>query len=281
MPTTSHRIAVRLISLLTLAVCLFGSVFTNAQNTNYTQNTKDSNLRGNLEVDPSTLGMSFNMPMGGYGGRGATLPISLTYSSKVWRMEHIQGFPGQFYYVNVLRAKYAEQSTAGWTTSTGVPYIEYTGSTQAYDQNGNAACLDCVDATYNVLMYVARVLVHLPDGSTHELRKDDNTVQSSGLSYTGVFVAVDGSRLKYDFGNNNLYLPDGSRYWLAAPNGVQYFDRNGNTLTYNTTNNQWTDTLGRVINAIPLGNNGAVGDADYLIPGVGGVNQNIRCAGKN
>lgn len=79
MPITNHRISVSQIFILTLVLCLFASVFTNAQNTNYTQNTKDSNLRGNLEVDPSTLGMSFNMPMGGYGGRGATLPISLTY----------------------------------------------------------------------------------------------------------------------------------------------------------------------------------------------------------
>jgi RHS repeat-associated protein len=53
---------------------------------------------------------------------------------------------------------------------------------------------------------------------------------------------------------------------------VQYVDRNGNTLTYNTTTSQWTDTLGRTIKAIPL-SNGTAGDVDYLMPGVGGVDQ--------
>ena len=201
MPTTNHHISVRKISFLACVLCLLTSVFTQAQSTNYTKSTADSNLRGNLEVDPSTLGMSFNLPMGGYGGRGATLPISLTYSSKVWRMDHTGGFPGFGYYVNQLTAKYAEKSTAGWTSSTAVPYIEYTGSEQPYDQFGSSLCFTCNPAPSDTPFYVARVLVHLPDGSTHELRKDDNPVQSSGLSYTGVFVAVDGSRLKYDFSN--------------------------------------------------------------------------------
>jgi hypothetical protein len=65
-----------------------------AQSTQYTTNTADSNLHGSLQVDPSTLGMSFNLPLGAYGGRDATLPISLTYSSKAWRVEHTFGYDG-------------------------------------------------------------------------------------------------------------------------------------------------------------------------------------------
>jgi hypothetical protein len=157
---------------------------------------------------------------------------------------------------------------------TGVPYVEYTGQEQVYDENvGDSVCIDCVDNNYaGQNFYVGRILLHLPDGSTHELRKNDTPGNSSSVTYNGIFTAIDGSRIKYNADNSTIYLPDGSRYWLTAPNGVQYFDRNGNTLTYNTTSKQWTDTLGRVINEIPL-NNSTVGYVDYLIPGLGGVNQ--------
>jgi hypothetical protein len=280
MPITNRRISVRQISILTFLLCLFVSVFTNAQSTmSYTTNKADSNLRGSLEVDPSTLGMSFNLPMGGYGGRGATLPISLTYSSKIWRLNHHSGFTGYNYYIDQIEAKYSEQATSGWTSSTSVPYIEYTGTQEVYDEVGNPLCTTCDYTDGSPQFFVARVLLHLPDGSTHELRRYDNyynsfssaTFANSGV-YSGIFKSVDGSRINYNFDNSTIYLPDGSRYWLAAPGGVQYFDRNGNTLTFNTSSNQWTDTLGRTISAIPL-NNGAVGDLNYLIPGVGGVNQ--------
>ncbi len=62
--------------IFTIAVLVLSLLPTTltAQNVQYTNNTADSNLRGSLQVDPSTLGMSFNLPMGAYGGRGATLP---------------------------------------------------------------------------------------------------------------------------------------------------------------------------------------------------------------
>ena len=41
-----------------------------AQTVQFTQNTVDQSLRGNLQVDPSTMGMSFSLSLGGYGGRG-------------------------------------------------------------------------------------------------------------------------------------------------------------------------------------------------------------------
>ena len=131
------RLFAHLFVLLLVGITLPGL----AQSTNYTKNTADSNLRGSLQVDPSTLGMSFNLPMGGYGGRGATLPISLTYSSKVWRMDHYLGQPGPSYYLNQIEAKYAEKSVAGWTSSTGAPYVEWTGTEQPYNSYPGDALL--------------------------------------------------------------------------------------------------------------------------------------------
>lgn len=269
--TVRSTFTFRLFAFLLVLISLL-PIYGTAQNVNYTKSTADSNLRGSLQVDPSTLGMSFNLPMGGYGGRGVTLPISLTYSSKVWRMDHYLGQPGPSYYLNQIEAKYAEKSVAGWTSSTGAPYVEWTGSEQPYNSYpGDAICFTCEPPSDETPYYVDRVLLHLPDGSTHEMRRNDNVVDGNGLiNGSGIYVAVDGSRVKFD--GSTIFLPDGSWYWLTAPNGVQYIDRNGNTLTYNTTTNQWTDTMGRVIPAIPL-NNSAVGDLNYFIPGVGGVNQ--------
>lgn len=101
--------------------------------------------------------------------------------------------------------------------------------------------------------------------------------------FAGVYVAVDGSRLKYDTDTQTIYLPDGVRYWLTAPTGVQYIDRNGNTLTYNSTTKQWTDTLGRTINALSAAalNNSTTGDKEYLMPGVGGINQKFILRWRN
>src|SRR4051812_42284881 len=75
------RIAILIgLSLLTLPAA--------AQNIQYTQNTVDSSLRGEGRVDPSTQGMSIQIPLRAYPGRaGASLPITLHYSSKVWRLK--------------------------------------------------------------------------------------------------------------------------------------------------------------------------------------------------
>jgi hypothetical protein len=287
--TTSQRSSVRsFLFLLGLFTVAFLTHPAQAQSTQYTTNTADSNLRGSLQVDPSTLGMSFNLPLGAYGGRGATLPISLTYSSKAWRVEHTFGYDGPLYYINETQARFGEKSVAGWTSSTQVPYVEFEGSYQPYDAFGNTICLTCDPTPDGPYYYINRALVHLPDGSTHEVRKND-TVEGPfwpwewSPIFSGVYVAVDGSRIKYDTSTQTIYLPDGSRYWLTAPNGVQYIDRNGNTLTYNSTTKQWTDTLGRTISALGASavNNSTTGDKEYLMPGVGGVNQKFILRWKN
>src|SRR5260221_14506982 len=60
------------------------------QDIQYAQSTVDQNKRSSLTVDPSTLGMTMQIPLGGYAGRaGASLPIVLQLSSKVWHMEYV------------------------------------------------------------------------------------------------------------------------------------------------------------------------------------------------
>lgn len=89
----------------------------------------------------------------------------------------------------------------------------------------------------------------MPDGSTHELRRDD-TPYTGAVNNTGVYYAVDGSRLRYDTATPTLYLPSGARYVLGATT-VQFYDANGNKLSYTRSSKQWTDTLGRVISSPP------------------------------
>src|ERR1041384_3655345 len=54
-----------------------------AQNIQHTENKPDLGLRSDVRVDPSTLNMSFSIPLASYPGRaGHGLPVALTYSSK-------------------------------------------------------------------------------------------------------------------------------------------------------------------------------------------------------
>ena len=264
--------------LLAVAACCGAEVF--AQNINYTENNLDQSLRSNLNVDPSTFGMSFSVPLGNFPGRGAAMPVTLSYSSKVWRTRH------QFSWTQFngtdqsdVNFKYGEYSKSGWTTNLDVPWVEYTGGAQIYDFNGNSVCTTC-DGGPDHGYFVERIAIHMPDGSTHELRKNDTVVMrhlSLGAPpLTGIYISTDGSRMKYDADNAVLYLPDGARYWLNAPGGVHFIDRNGNTLIYNSSSKQWTDTTGRVISVV-LDNTIASGQTQatqtLTLPAFGTANQ--------
>ncbi|MGH9801775.1 MAG: hypothetical protein ACRD82_15545, partial [Blastocatellia bacterium] len=251
-----------------------------AQNISYTENNLDQSLRGNLNVDPSTLGMSFSVPLGNFPGRGASMPVTLSYSSKVWRVKHLFSWT-QFTGVDQsdVNPKYGEYSVSGWTTNLDVPWLEYTGGAQPYDASGNSICTTC-ETSPDHGYFIERIAMHMPDGSTHELRKSDTPVNryfnQGAPPLTGIYVSTDGSRMKYDADNAVLYLPDGARYLLNAPGGVQFIDRNGNTLVYNSSSKQWTDTNGRVINVV-LDNTIASGQTQATqtvsLPGFGTATQ--------
>lgn len=226
---------------------MFGSV--SAQTIRHTENTLDQTARSSLNVDPSTLGMNFSVTLANYPGRQVSLPVTLNYSSKVWRLRNTGTIEGMLGIYTHTKPMFAEHSVAGWTTTIDEPYFEYTP--QAYDDSGYPKCLDCDG--YEYAYWIERVSLHLPGGSTHELRKIDDspvyrTAGQGAPEMSGVYVSVDGSRLKFDASASPkvIYMPDGSRYLLHST-GAEYIDRNGNKQTYSQSSKQWTDTLGRTI----------------------------------
>jgi hypothetical protein len=213
------------------------------------------------------------------------MPVTLYYSSKLWRIEFddIYEPPGSGAPRAQSNARFAEQSVAGWTSSVDVPTIEFTFRWQSYDLTSSNNGQDGGPTGWRG--FIARIHVHMPDGTTHELRKDDaphNWATESNYGFTGAYYAVDGSRMRFDFDPGThggvLYEPDGGRYTFPDPQGLltikanQYTDRNGNTLTYNSTTKQWTDTLGRSISSplpVPAGSGATPGDVQYSLPGMG------------
>jgi len=88
--------------------------------------------------------------------------------------------------------------------------------------------------------------------------------------------------MRFETGNNTLFLPDGGRYIFAArvyteQSATQFIDRHGNTLSYNSATRQWTDTLGRVI-GVPFPAAPTAGYTPYILPGVNGstITYNLR-----
>jgi RHS repeat-associated protein len=244
-----------------LIACLFAlELSARAQTAQFTQGSSGTNT------------MTLQVPLGALPGRGVSLPINLNYSSKVWRL----GFIKSVYYTyggsnSVAEAIYSEYATAGWTTSLDVPVVEWPKQNDLYWYTGKPYAMG---THYPYTFRVARVFIHMPDGSTHELRKADQVYQDNGvIDMNGTFYAVDGSRMRYDASGSTigtLFLADGTRY-LFNGGTTQYIDRNGNTLSYNTSNRQWTDTLGRTI-GMPWPTTPQAGtDYPYAIPGVSGT----------
>jgi hypothetical protein len=219
------------------------------QDIQYTQNTADQIKRSGLTVDPSTLGLNLEIPLADYAGRaGASLPVALQYSSKVWHMEYQGTSPSAIGgWVSPTFATWG-----GWTSTLDRPDIAL--SPLFYASNGSPNGVQS-----GMLIYRINVTI---GGSIHEFRKSDTAVLVNYYyqqDWNGTYYAVDGSQMRLEYHDgagappNVLYLPSGSRYiWGTDSNGhsqISYIDRNGNTLTYSATSGQWTDTLGRVINA--------------------------------
>lgn len=121
------------------------------------------------------------------------------------------------------------------------------------------------------LFTVKRIEVTMPDGSTHEFRRDDLIVScgnsSTGCSsdgMEGMYLSVDGSGMKIkisESGARTLYLPNGSRYEFPSGTATEhegmyseeYIDVDGNRQSFfnpptnSGTPGKWTDTMGREI----------------------------------
>ena len=252
-----------------------------AQNVQYNNKAMDLGLRGSRKVNPSTRGMELQIPLGYYRGRGIDIPITLSYSSKLWGVE-FQGYntgappPHQPSPFTIVTADYAKHSVRGWSSTVGMPAIDLTPGNRIYDQFG--APNTSGNCTFGCYL-VDRMMVWMPDGSGHELRASDQPRQYTA-PLPDEYYAVDGSRMRYQKSTQTLFMPDGSRYLFAAGT---YIDRNGNTLT--GSGSGWADTLNRQINN-PLPWSPGSGplsptDQSYSLPGVGGTTLNYTFKWRN
>ncbi|NNE67334.1 MAG: RHS repeat protein [Pyrinomonadaceae bacterium] len=266
----------------------------------HTDNAKDQAIRGRGRVNQTSLGLEMRIRLGNYPGRGIDVPVTLNYSSKLWRPEFLDAIPRSngSGCVSVHSLKYSEHSKAGWTTSISVPYIDYTGQDNLYTTKGAAlseGCLSEGSGANNNAAFVERVKVHLPDGTSHELRKDNSVTiyprdSNPVLDFDGTYFSPDSSNVKYvENASNNtfrLFLPDGSSYLFSSQveplssvdprrvrKALEYLDVHGNRVVYDSINRAITDTLGRNIQSpIDYGPIEPTTEQDpqtYLLPGLG------------
>ena len=269
------------LSLLGLLL-LFLTTKAPAQNVQYNNKAVDMGMRSARKVNPSTRGMELQIPLGQYRGRnGLDVPVTLSYSSKLWNVA-FQGFnpgappPHQPPPFTIVTADYAKHSVRGWTTTVGMPLIDFSPGDPMFDQfggpniNGN-----CTAGCY----VIDRMMVWMPDGSGHELRATDQPRQTT-QPVPDEYYAVDGSRMRYQRSSQTLFMPDGSRYLTGQGN---YVDRNGNTLTGG--GGGWVDTLNRTISSpLPWGlGSGPLSAMDqaYSLPGAGGTPLNYTFKWRN
>src|ERR1044072_640068 len=181
---------------LFLAITLLGllSLAGNAQTPQKpnTDSSLDNRMRSGATVDPLTLSLQLSINLGSYPGRdGLVLPITMSYSSHLWGIHHVTtdgcgGFPPWTYYQR-YRPEYGRGSMAGWTSPLGMSDFVGTVDLELYDSNGHPV-------STGAYKKVARMFAVLPDGSRHELRKDDS-LHDPTETITGKFYAVDDARL--------------------------------------------------------------------------------------
>ncbi|QQS40023.1 MAG: RHS repeat-associated core domain-containing protein [Acidobacteriota bacterium] len=125
---------------MALAISSLGQVTGSSSQVNKdTENKADQNLKSIARVNPSTLAMEFSLPLMTYPGRGGnSLPVGMSYSSKVWRMDtRMQWWYWQLStprYVNDLSPLFGERTAAGWTSQLQPPRIDM--DVKVYDQFG-------------------------------------------------------------------------------------------------------------------------------------------------
>jgi hypothetical protein len=269
------RAAISLLAGPSIVVALFVlllSLSANAQTPQKpnTDSALDNRLRSDATVDPVSKSLQLSINLGSYPGRdGLALPITMSYSSRLWGIHHVTtdkcgGFPPWTYY-HRYRPEYSRGSMAGWTSPLGMSDWTGTVNLETYDFNGHPV-------STGIYKKIARMFAILPDGSRHELRKDDS-LHDPSETITGKFYAVDDSRLVYDTTTSTLYLPDGTRMSSG------FIDKNGNKLLRGgSLYTDWTDTMGRSISSpLDTGSN-EVGDdptavafdKSFSVPGFNG-----------
>jgi RHS repeat-associated protein len=247
------------------SIFLFGfSIFGYGQDQSNIRNTQGSvNDSGQLDL---------GIELGNYPGPGLNIPVSLSYSSNVWSIDHINTVHFNGYTQSVTKAVYSKNSFAGWKSSLSLPIIEFTKFSDGYDYKGkpyhivtsaNGGCFN---------FRLPEVFIHMPDGSTHTLRKNDWPTNSAYPDTSDTFYAIDGSRIRFDAGSTvgtgTIYTPDGTRYTINTTS-ASIQDKNGNTLTYDNSTREWTDALGRHI-VDPLTAPSDDDEIEYSLPGLEG-----------
>ena len=235
-----------------------------------TDSALDNRMRSAATVDPVSMSLQLSINLGSYPGRdGLALPLTMSYSSRLWGIRNVTtekcGMSPNWVYYHRYRPEYGRGSMAGWTSPLGMS--EWTGTVdlETYDINGHPV-------STGAYKKIARMFAILPDGSRHELRKDDS-LHDVTETISGKFYAVDDSRLVYDTTTGTLYLPDGTR--MASG----FIDKNGNKLLRGgSLYTDWTDTMGRSISSpLDTGSN-VVGDntsavafdKSFSVPGFNG-----------
>lgn len=130
--------------------------------------TDQSNVRFTQGDINENATVELGVPLGQYPGRGLDLPVSLNYSSTVWRIEHLAAVQNYNVYSNysikqsITQALFAEHSTAGWKSTLDLPIIEFPKTTEFYDYKGQETTSSACSG-----YRIARVYIYLPDGSTN------------------------------------------------------------------------------------------------------------------
>lgn len=211
-------------------------------------------------VNTTTGALMLNFPLASLpAGRGsATNGVSLTYNSKLYRMQS-QSNPDQLHDLTRYdRTVIEPDPKGGWRLGAGTYSIEQETRWPGYRP-------DCTVDNWELnqqLVYQHKLKIVFPDGSTHEMipygHKDalndryfkvtmDGMLEScTGLpTYTTrpVYYSRDGSFLRLETSSSTswtLYFADGSK----VVNGDQIYDRNGNYVTGLTDQFQRSITFG-------------------------------------
>ena len=232
-----------------------------------------SNIRFTQGTVNDSAKLSLLVPLGNYPGPGIDLPVSLSYSSDVWKIEHINTVHFGAYTQSVTKAIYAEHSVRGWKSSLSLPIIEFPDFSVGYEYRGRPYHIVTSAAGGCFNFRVPEVYIHMPDGSTHTLRKSDQPATAASVDTSGTFYAIDGSRIRFDAGSTVgtgvIYTPDGTKYTINSTS-ASIQDKNGNTLTYTDSTREWTDALGRHI-VDPLVAPSDDDSIPYTLPGLDGT----------